>query len=107
MTAWLSAHWHYELIITAWLVVGGVVGAAVGWWRNRLWAGLMLGALLGPIGWLITAGLRARFIECPACSRAVRVQAAVCGHCGASLRRELSRSGRSTLRGTMRSGQPW
>lgn len=29
-----------------------VVGAALGWWRRRVWLGVGLALLLGPIGWL-------------------------------------------------------
>jgi len=28
-----------------------VVGAALGWWRRRIWLGIGLALLLGPIGW--------------------------------------------------------
>ena len=29
-----------------------VVGAALGWWRRRVWLGIGLALLLGPVGWL-------------------------------------------------------
>lgn len=36
-----------------WFTVGcAVVGAALGWWRGRIALGVVLGVVVGPIGWL-------------------------------------------------------
>lgn len=37
------------------MVIGGLVGAAIGNWKGRLVLGIVLGALLGCIGWIIVA----------------------------------------------------
>lgn len=37
------------------MVIGALVGAAIGNWKNRLALGIVLGALLGCIGWIIVA----------------------------------------------------
>jgi hypothetical protein len=39
------------------IVIGAAVGALIGNWRNRMGLGIVLGALLGCIGWLIVAVL--------------------------------------------------
>ncbi|MET4677115.1 MULTISPECIES: hypothetical protein [unclassified Luteibacter] len=40
-----------ELIL--WQVVFIVVGAALGWWRGRLVAGIVAALVLGPFGWVV------------------------------------------------------
>lgn len=36
-----------------WSLLFLVVGAVLGWWRGRLWEGVVWAAILGPIGWII------------------------------------------------------
>lgn len=36
------------------------VGALLGWWRGRLWEGVIWAAVLGPIGWIVVLRPRAR-----------------------------------------------
>ena len=36
-----------------WSLVFVAVGALLGWWRGRLWAGVIWALALGPIGWII------------------------------------------------------
>jgi hypothetical protein len=43
LTPWASLIWTTVLFM--------VVGAVLGWWRGRLWAGIGWALLLGPIGW--------------------------------------------------------
>ena len=45
LVPWVSLFW--------WSVAFIVVGAILGWWRGRLWEGVWLAALLGPIGWVV------------------------------------------------------
>ncbi|BDU20865.1 hypothetical protein [Dyella sp. GSA-30] len=45
LVPWASLFW--------WSVAFIVVGAILGWWRGRLWQGVWLAALLGPIGWIV------------------------------------------------------
>ncbi len=44
-------------IFVANLIVGGVVGFFIGNWKGRPVLGTVLGALLGCLGWIITAVL--------------------------------------------------
>ncbi len=44
-------------IFVANLVIGGIVGFFIGNWRGRPVLGTVLGALLGCLGWIITAVL--------------------------------------------------
>ena len=97
---------HLPLAMT-WVVAGGIGGAIVGWIKNRLWRGVLLGATLGPVGWIILGLLEGDFRDCPACSRPLRVQARVCPHCRASVARVEGRSPRSSLKGTASSKRPW
>jgi hypothetical protein len=30
-----------------------VIGAAAGWWRGRVWLGMGLALVLGPVGWFV------------------------------------------------------
>ncbi len=88
----------WALLAAGWVLVGALVGAAVGWWRNRLLQGTFAGAALGPIGWWVVGSMPGRFRECPACSRALRVQLRTCSHCGADVVRAEHRSARSSLK---------
>ena len=97
----------WAVATAAWVVGGALVGAAVGWWRNRLLQGTFAGALLGPIGWWAVGRLPGRFRECPACSRPIRTQLRTCPHCGADVLRTEHRSPRSSLKGTDSSRGPW
>lgn len=37
-----------------------LLGAAVGWWRGRLWTGIWISLVIGPIALLILLGLPSR-----------------------------------------------
>ena len=45
LVPWAALFW--------WSLVFLAVGALLGWWRGRLWEGLVWAALLGPIGWIV------------------------------------------------------
>ena len=45
MLPWAAMFW--------WNVVFILVGALLGWWRGRLWQGVIWAALLGPLGWIV------------------------------------------------------
>ncbi|WNL47693.1 hypothetical protein RKE25_08665 [Dyella sp. BiH032] len=45
MVPWTALFW--------WSLVFLAVGALLGWWRGRLWEGVVWAAVLGPIGWIV------------------------------------------------------
>jgi hypothetical protein len=107
-----ATHWlgqaHVQLALALWCATGLGVGTLVGWWRNRLLLGAATGIVLGPLGWWLTWIAAARVRDCPACSRAIRVQATQCRHCGAHVRAIDERSARSSLKGSMTgTRRPW
>ena len=67
-----------------WICVGAVVGAAIAESRGQRVSGVVIGAILGPIGWLILLGLDER-PKCPACLGRVNVGASKCCRCGSDL----------------------
>jgi len=67
------------------LVVSGLVGLAIGSARAHPMTGLVLGFLLGPIGWLVALIADSR-PHCPACKGAIAADAALCRHCRSPLR---------------------
>ena len=85
-----------------WVLVGGLVGLVIGWRKNRIGFGLALGAVLGPLGWLITGYASGRFQECPECSASIPVQSKVCPKCGVSIAKAGQRTARSALKGARR-----
>lgn len=77
--------WFWTIAFT---IVGAVVGAWIGKRNNAVWRDALLGAALGPIGWVISYFLPAPKPKprCPACRRDVDAGDAHCRHCGAALR---------------------
>ncbi len=70
-----------------WLVLGPLIGAALGQRKNRAGAGFFFGLLLGPIGWLIVA-VGPDYTPgrvCSACKGKVPFDATKCMHCGSDL----------------------
>jgi hypothetical protein len=61
--------------------IGGAIGGIIGSSRNNVVGGIIFGALLGPIGWILTLFLDNR-IKCPDCKLPVPDGAQRCGHCG-------------------------
>lgn len=95
--------WEWALYIT---LGCALVGALLGYARGRWLAGLLWGAALGPIGWLVIALSRAHLAECPACSRGNLAQAKACRHCGVNLRAAALTSERAR-RKVHDSGRGW
>jgi hypothetical protein len=62
--------------------IGGLIALVV---NGRVLAGLVLGLLLGPIGWLLVFFLSDLRQRCPSCKGVVASDATACMHCGASL----------------------
>jgi hypothetical protein len=77
--------WFWAIALT---VVGAVVGAWIGKRKNAVTRDTLLGAMLGPIGWIISLALPAAKPKsaCPACKREVDAGDAHCRHCGAKLK---------------------
>ncbi len=45
LVPWASLLW--------WSLVFLAVGALLGWWRGRVWEGIVGAAVLGPLGWIV------------------------------------------------------
>ena len=76
--------WILAIVFT---IVCAVVGALIGKYKNAIVRDAILGAALGPIGWIISLCLPAVKPKrvCPACEHAVDAGDAHCRHCGAAL----------------------
>lgn len=72
-----------------WIIIGGVVGGLIGSTRNNVGSGILWGALLGPIGWIIVLCLDNR-PQCPECKGPVNEGASRCPHCGYSPRPKIA-----------------
>lgn len=73
--------------LVGWILLGGLVGAAIGSNKGRSGAGFVLGALVGPIGWLLIAfgPDETPGTLCPACKGKVPDGAVKCMHCGSDV----------------------
>lgn len=75
--------------VLGWLSGGAfsaLIGAYIGdTFRKRMYMGALLGFLLGPVGWILTAALKDKRTSCPECLAAVDPRAKRCRHCGARL----------------------
>jgi len=71
--------------IAASIGLGAVVGGAVGAAKRRWLAGVIWGAALGPVGWLIVAigpdAAQRRAKRCPHCLGLLPPQQVECAHC--------------------------
>ena len=83
-TAFDPTLWFWAVAFT---IVGAVVGAWIGKRKNTVARDAILGATLGPIGWIISLVLPAEKSKpsCPACKRQVDSSDVHCRHCGAKL----------------------
>ena len=70
-----------------WVILGALIGVAIGLRKGRVGAGFFFGLLLGPIGWLLVAVGPDRTLRrlCPACRGKVPSDASKCMHCGSDL----------------------
>lgn len=66
-------------------MIGGAIGYVIGTHRGRAWDGCALGAVLGPIGWLLVGFGPNRLRKCPACLGPVLPGATKCRHCASDL----------------------
>lgn len=62
--------------------LSGFIGSAIGAIKGNAGTGLLLGMLLGPLGWLLIFILGASSGKaCPSCGERIRPEAVVCKHC--------------------------
>ena len=87
--------WAWAFAIT---LACAVVGAVIGYAKGRWLAGLLWGAVLGPIGWLVVIFSKSGLVECPDCGRGNVPDAKACRHCGINLKAAAQRSQRSQLK---------
>jgi|HubBroStandDraft_6_1064221.scaffolds.fasta_scaffold910398_1 hypothetical protein len=74
------------VLIVFWVVVvNPLVGCAIGERKGNVATGIILGLLLGPIGWLVTAMCFSNLRKCPFCSEDIKPDAKVCRYCGRDL----------------------
>ncbi len=73
------------LVVALWAIIGGLVGHAIGKTRGRAEAGVIWGALLGVIGWLVIAAGPDQRPKCPECGGTVVSGANKCRNCGSSV----------------------
>ncbi|MBU6198956.1 MAG: hypothetical protein KGI64_06290 [Xanthomonadaceae bacterium] len=76
--------WIWAIVFT---VVCAAVGALIGKYKNAVARDALLGAALGPIGWIISLLLPAHkpAPKCAACGKTVDAGDKHCRHCGARL----------------------
>jgi uncharacterized membrane protein YeaQ/YmgE (transglycosylase-associated protein family) len=74
-----------ELTVTVGIIIGALVGALIGKAKGRTGAGAFFGAILGPIGWLITALGPNMKPKCPLCGGEIVEGAIKCKNCGSDL----------------------
>ena len=76
--------WAWAIGIT---IVGAIVGAWIGRKKNTMVRDALLGAALGPIGWMISAKSATAKPpkKCPSCSAPVGPTDAFCKSCGTRL----------------------
>jgi hypothetical protein len=68
--------------ILLWTCVGGVIGGVIGERRGRRGEGVVLGILLGPLGWLLVLCGKDERRTCAFCAEAIKDAAKFCSHCG-------------------------
>lgn len=74
------------------------IGAAIGYVKGRWLAGLVWGAALGPIGWVVAVLMRSGLVECPECAARNQPHARRCRRCGVDIATAASRTARSEMR---------
>lgn len=89
-----------------WLIVGAVVGGVIGASRNNVGSGVVWGALLGPIGWILVLFLDER-AKCPECRGALPEGARRCSHCGSELGVITNRRLQQTPYQSVKAAEKW
>jgi ribosomal protein L40E len=84
--------WKWAIGIT---VGCALVGAIIGLAKGRWLAGLVWGAALGPIGWVIVAFSKGNHVECSECGFANVPSAKACRRCGVNLQAAAAKSARA------------
>ena len=76
--------WIWGMVLT---FLCALVGAWIGKYKNAVVRDAVLGAALGPIGWIISLLLpkRAAPRTCPQCAKPVDARDVHCRHCGGML----------------------
>ena len=74
------------LIALLWVILGAGIGAVIGEKKHRAGEGAFIGALLGPLGWLIMALGKNMGPKCPACKGDIIKDAIKCKNCGSDLK---------------------
>jgi hypothetical protein len=76
--------WAWAIGLT---LVGAIVGALIGRKKNTIVRDMLLGAALGPIGWIISVKSPAPTPQkkCPSCGVIVAASDAFCRTCGTAL----------------------
>ncbi len=76
--------WIWSIVIT---IACALVGALIGKYKNAVVRDTILGAALGPIGWIISLCLPVQKSRpvCPSCHKTLESGDVHCRHCGARL----------------------
>lgn len=69
------------ILILIGCAICGAIGRYIGQFKGRADAGMWLGVLLGPIGWLLAALVLHFETQCPHCCSPIHPQARVCPRC--------------------------
>jgi hypothetical protein len=86
----LDATWRL-IAVTGLMLLFGLFGAFLGSFRNRKLLGALLGALLGPVGWLLLFLIQPAYVPCPECNARAHPRWARCPACQCDLQRALQR----------------
>jgi hypothetical protein len=81
-----------EITLLLWSFFWAIIGAGFGVIQGRVGGGIILGAVLGPIGIFILMCLDSKKVsdakntkKCPHCAERIQRRAKICKHCGSSV----------------------
>ena len=72
-------------IVLIWIFLGAIVGGIIGASKNRTIEGIVLGGILGFIGWIIIFFMSANTPQCPKCLGRIPEGAIKCMHCASDI----------------------